>query len=85
MTFRDWLRISREHPCPRCHGRRIPCDLCEGTRINPDYEIPLSETVAEFEEQPSWIPSGPFAIGMVIVIAIMILFIICAPIIKEIS
>lgn len=45
-------------------------------------EVPLSEETREMVELQSWFPSGPLATVLVIAIALCILFIICAPIVK---
>lgn len=34
-SFADIVNLSREFPCPKCHGRRVPCDLCNGYRVDP--------------------------------------------------
>lgn len=35
----NWPALTREHPCPNCHGKRVPCDMCRGARINPEIAI----------------------------------------------
>jgi hypothetical protein len=39
-SFREWERLIRAHPCPRCGGRRVPCSLCSGWRVDPAVAVP---------------------------------------------
>lgn len=55
------------------------CENCD--------DLPLSDTEAHLVvyEEPWFIPRGKISAVLVFFIALMVLFIICAPIIKEIS
>jgi hypothetical protein len=39
-SFHEWERLIREHPCPRCRGKRIPCSVCGGWRVDPEVAVP---------------------------------------------
>lgn len=46
-SFADALRLSHQHPCPRCHGRRVHCDLCKGYRVDPNYvDLPKPKDIS---------------------------------------